>query len=131
MCDLIPWMPGDATSALIVVLPQNGHYDDNILLSSAPQCVLQKPFSDKLLASTVRVAWSQFRYERRLIDRISRLDENLRAVRDVERAKLIIMSEKKVDEHTAYRHLRDLAMQRQESVSDMAMSIVQQPHKGF
>ncbi len=127
MSEFIPWLPGDAKAALVVILPQNGQYNDSLVLSSAPQCVLQKPFGDALICTTVKVAWSQFRYERRLLDRVSRLDENVRSVRDVERAKLIIMNEQNIDEETAYRHLRDLAMQRQLTVSSLATAIIQSP----
>ena len=127
MADFIPWMPGDAEAALVVLLPQSQKYDERILLAAAPQSVLQRPFPPSFLPVTVKVAWNQFRYERRLNDRISRLDENLRAIRDVERAKLIIMAEKKLGEEAAYRHLRELAMQRQVTIATLATSIVHNP----
>ena len=132
MGDLITWMPGDdAMAALIVVLPQNGQYDDSLVLSVAPQCVIQRPFANSLLATTVKVAWSQFRYERRLLDRVSKLDGIVRTVRDVERAKLIIMNDKNIDEAAAYRHLRDLAMKHRLTVSSLATDIVQAPNRTF
>lgn len=129
--ELLPWTPGEASAALIVVLPQNGQYDDDLLLSAAPQCVLQRPFFDALISTTTKVAWSQFRYEQRLLKRVSKLDENVRAVRDVERAKLIIMEEKNIDAEAAYRHLRDLAMHRQLTVSSLATAIVDRSSQAF
>lgn len=125
MADLIPWVLGDATSALIVILPQNGRYDDSKLIACAPQAVLQRPFSDSLVATTVRIAWSQFRYDRRLLDRVKKLDENVRTLRDVERAKLIIMTQKNVDADAAYRHLRETAMNSQLPVSALARTIIE------
>ena len=129
--ELIPWMPGDAEAALIIVLPEDGKYDDDVLLSVAPQCVVQRPFANKLICSTVKVAWSQYRYERRLLDRMTRLDENVRSARDVERAKLIIMHERKVDEEAAYKYLRDLAMQQQVTVASVVTSIIQNPEQAL
>jgi len=125
MANLVPWMPGDSEAALIVLLPQNEQYDVSALLANAPHAVLQPPFSDKILHTTVKVAWSQFRYERRLLDRVTKLDDNVRSLRDVERAKTIIMVEKNIDEDAAYRHLREKAMNSQLSVSTIASDIVQ------
>lgn len=123
--DLVPWHPGDAKAAFIILLPQNSQYDDDIVVSATPHGLLQRPFPDRLIRVAAMVAWSQFRYEKRLRERVSRLDENLRAIRDVERAKLIIMAEKNLDEDAAYRHLRQLAMQRQLTVAALASAIVQ------
>lgn len=125
MVDLIPWAPGEAGGALIIMLPQNGRYDDAKLIACAPQGVLQRPFSEALIATTVKVAWSQYRYEKRLLDRVTKLDDNVRSLRDVERAKMIIMLEKNIDPDAAYRHLRETAMKEQISVSLLASSIVQ------
>lgn len=123
--DLVPWIPGDSTAALIVLLPQNGQYEDGVILANAPQGVLQRPFTDRLLTTALQVAWSQYRYEKRLLDRVSKLDENVRSLRDVERAKTIIMSEQNIDEDAAYRHIRKTAMSNQTSVSLLANTIVQ------
>ena len=125
MSDLIPWTPGEADGGLLIILPQNGRYDDAKLVACAPQAVLQRPFSEALIASTVKVAWSQHRYEKRLIDRVTKLDHNVRSLRDVERAKMIIMLEKNIGPDDAYRHLRETAMREQISVSLLASSIVQ------
>lgn len=124
IADLVPWDPGDAKAAFIILLPQNGSYDEDVVLSATPHGLLQRPFQDRLIRISTMVAWSQYRYERRLRERVFRLDENLRAIRDVERAKLIIMSEKNLDEDAAYRHLRELAMQRQLTVAAIANAIV-------
>lgn len=127
VADILPWETGIAQAAFVLLLPQNGYYEDKAVIGAAPHCVLQKPFSGQLIRTTAMVAWSQYRYERRLQERIARLDENLKALRDVERAKHIIMSEKKVNEEAAYRHLRDLAMRRRSSVAALAAEIIQSP----
>jgi AmiR/NasT family two-component response regulator len=120
----LPWLPGDAEAALVLVLPQNGVVDDRVVAALAPHAVLQRPVPPTLARLATRTAWSQFRYEQRLRDRIRRLDENLRAIRDVERAKLMIMSEYGVEEDEAYRQLRELAMRNQLTVASVAASMV-------
>lgn len=127
IADLVPWEAGAAKAAFIILLPQNGRYDDDVVVSATPHGVLQRPFQDDLIRTAAMVAWSQFRYEHRLQERVARLDENLRSIRDIERAKLVIMSQKNLDEDAAYRHLRQLAMQRQLSVAALAHAILQGP----
>lgn len=124
IAQMLPWEPGSAQSAFILLVPQNVQYDEGALLAAGPHGVLEKPFRASALRAACLIAWSQFRYERRLQDRISRLDENLRAIRDVERAKLILMNERKLDEAAAYKAMRDLAMKRQTTVASIADAIV-------
>ena len=121
----LPWVPGEASSALVVLLPQNGNYDNVVLETMAPHAVIQRPVQDQFITTSLFIAWSQFRYERRLRDRIARLDENLRALRDIERAKLAVMADKQVDEKVAYEHLRNLAMKRRVTVGDVAAEILE------
>lgn len=124
LADMLPWKPGEAEAALILVLPQNGRFDDADVVGLAPNAVLQRPVQPDLMRMAVINAWSQFRYERRLRDRIVRLDENLRAIRDVERAKMLLMTEQGITEDAAYKMLRDMAMQRQVTIAALATAVV-------
>ncbi|MHB1101410.1 MAG: ANTAR domain-containing response regulator [Devosia sp.] len=124
LADMLPWNPGEAEAALVLVLPQNGQFGDDAVVTLAPNAVLQRPVRPDLMRMTVVNAWSQFRYERRLRDRIQRLDENLRAIREVERAKKLLMVEQGVGEEAAYKMLRDMAMQRQVTVAALASAMV-------
>lgn len=124
LAEMLPWNPGEAEAALVLVLPQNGQFNEDAVATLAPHAVLQRPVRPDLMRVTIINAWSQFRYERRLRDRIQRLDENLRAIREVERAKRLLMVEQGVGEDAAYKMLRDTAMQRQVSVAAVASAIV-------
>lgn len=124
LAEMLPWSPGDAEAALVLVLPQNEQFNEDAVVTLAPHAVLQRPVRPSLMRVTVMNAWSQFRYERRLRDRIQRLDENLRAIREVERAKKVLMVERGVGEDAAYKMLRDMAMERQVTVAALASAIV-------
>jgi AmiR/NasT family two-component response regulator len=124
LADMLPWKPGEAEAALVLILPQNGRFDDADVVGLAPNAVLQRPVQPDLMRMAVVNAWSQFRYERRLRDRIVRLDENLRAIRDVERAKMLLMTEQGITEDAAYKMLRDMAMQRQVTIAALATAVV-------
>lgn len=122
--DRLPWMPGEATSALLVLLPPHDAYDRKQIIDATPDAVLGRPFSAHLFKTTVQIALGQFHYIRRLRSRIAKLDENLKASRDIERAKVILMTLKGLDETEAYAFIRSQAMQRRTTVSAMATAII-------
>ena len=122
--DTLPWEPGEAGAALLLLLPQNGRQDPAEIAAATAHGVVGRPFTPPVLMTAAQVALSQFRYERRLKERISQLDENLRSIRVVERAKLILMTEERLAEPAAYRRLRETAMQQRVSVVDVADAIV-------
>jgi AmiR/NasT family two-component response regulator len=120
----LPWIPGDARAALVVILPLNDPINADALANATPDAVLSRPFSFNAILSSLIVARSQFRYEQRLRAKIERLDENLRAMRTVERAKAILMETRHMPENEAYSFIRRQAMDRRVSASAVAAAIV-------
>jgi AmiR/NasT family two-component response regulator len=70
------------------------------------------------------LALDHFSYARRQQLRIARLDENIKALRDIERAKQIIMTQRSLGENEAYRVLRDMAMERRVTVAELAGKLI-------
>lgn len=131
LAEMLPWRPGEAAAAFILVLAPGGRVQDADVVSLAPNAILQRPVQPDLMRVTVTNAWSQFRYERRLLDRVARLDENLRAIREVERAKMLLMTKHGITQDAAYKMLRDMAMQRQLTVASLATALVGAPVPGL
>ena len=120
----LPWIPGDARSALVVVLPNGDPIHPDALAHATPDAVLSRPFSGNAVIASLILARSQFRYEQRLRSKIERLDENLRSMRTVERAKTILMTTRHMPENEAYGFIRRQAMDRRVSASAVAAAIV-------
>jgi AmiR/NasT family two-component response regulator len=120
----LPWVPGEATAALVVLLPQRGGYDVKTLRNCGPDAVLFRPWQMHHIVAAVEIARNQYQYIKRLRSRISRLDENIRAVRDIERAKTILVETRKMSEEDAYAFLRTQAMERRVSVAALASAFV-------
>lgn len=131
LAEMLPWKPGEAEAALVLVLPPGGRIPDADVVSLAPNAIMQRPVQPDLMRVTVTNAWSQFRYERRLRDRVARLDENLRAIREVERAKMLLMTKHGITQDAAYKMLRDMAMQRQVTIAALATALVGGPVSGL
>ncbi|WJR80825.1 ANTAR domain-containing protein [Bradyrhizobium sp. NP1] len=120
----LPWIPGDARSALVVIVPPNDPIQADALANATPDAVLARPFTTNAVLSSLVLARSQFGYERRLRSKIERLDENLRSIRTVERAKAILMATRRMPETEAYGFIRRQAMDRRVSASAVAAAIV-------
>jgi AmiR/NasT family two-component response regulator len=120
----LPWIPGDARSALVVIVPQTETIRAEALTHATPNAVLARPFTANAVLCSLVLARSQFGYERRLRSKIEKLDENLRSMRTVERAKAILMATRQMPETEAYRFIRQQAMDRRVSASVVAAVIV-------
>ncbi|QCI68235.1 ANTAR domain-containing response regulator [Phreatobacter stygius] len=120
----LPWIPGDARAALVVILPAGEPVDADALAHATPDAVLARPFNANSVVASLVLARSQFRYEQRLRAKVERLDENLRSMRTVERAKAILMATRRMPEDEAYGFIRRQAMDRRVSASAVASAIV-------
>ncbi|MBS0327308.1 MAG: ANTAR domain-containing protein [Proteobacteria bacterium] len=120
----IPWVPGDPKAALVVILPREPSPDLELLFNCAPDAVLHRPFTGQAVVTSLMLARAHFNYERRLRSRIGKLDETLRTIRCVERAKAILISRRNMREDEAYQFMRRQAMSRRVPISTIANAIV-------
>jgi AmiR/NasT family two-component response regulator len=108
----------------VVVIGPNRGPDPARLCEATPEAVIYMPAQTETIAGVVALARSQFDYTKRLRDRIERLDENLRTIRNVERAKAILISTRGMNDEAAYRFLRSQAMDRRTTVNAIAAAII-------
>ena len=120
----LPWVPGDARSALVVILPATEAIQTEALCHATPNAILPRPFTTNAVLSSLVLARSQFGYERRLRSKIEKLDDNLRSIGTVERAKTILMAARHMPEAEAYGFIRRQAKDRRVSASAVAAAIV-------
>lgn len=131
ICDLVPrigrklpWVPGEPGAALVLVLPQSGIIDLDEIQAACPDALLNRPLALPQIDVAVMLALDHFTFGKRQQARISRLEENLKAFRDIERAKQIIMKRDKTDDEGAFTVLRQLAMSRRMTVAAIAGKII-------
>lgn len=119
-----PWVPGEAKAAVVLLLPANGGTDPDAIHAALPDALLMRPVIPSSVVPALSLAWDHFSYHRRQTARINQLDENIRSLREVERAKTILMEERKLNEINAFAALRKEAMEKQTKVSTVAKWIV-------
>jgi AmiR/NasT family two-component response regulator len=120
----LAWVPGEASAALIVLLPQSGQYEIDELRQALPDAVLFRPYLPHAINVSLMLALDHFSFAKRQRMRVARLDENIKALRDIEKAKHIIMTRKSLGENDAYRVLRDMAMERRMTIAGIAAKVV-------
>ena len=114
-----------AHAALIGVVDPTHPRSMQLLTDVNPLAVLTKPIDPAALLTNLVVARNNSRYQRRLQSKISKLEETLRSVRKVERAKTILMEKRHIDESEAYAYLRDQAMKKRVPIGVIATVVVE------
>lgn len=119
----LPWVPGQAKAALVILLPA-GPVNLDQLHNCAPDALLARPFSAVAIPACLLEAHTRFTYEKRLRLRIDKLDETLRGIRTIERAKAILVQTRRIGEDDAYNLIRRQAMDRRVTVNAVAAAII-------
>ena len=109
---------------VVGVLDEHGTQHLTAIRDCSPLSVLYKPIAPDQVISSVYVARQIHQYESRLLRRIAKLDETLRSIRNVERAKTILMKSRHLDEHEAYHLMRRQAMEKRVPIGIIASTII-------
>lgn len=120
----LPWIPGEPAAALVVVDRGEGALDLELLHNCAAHGVLHYPATARAIVASLALARGHFLYEKRLRGRIDKLDESLRTMRSVERAKSLLIRVKNISEEEAYNYLRRQAMERRVTIGAVANAII-------
>ena len=95
-----------------------------IVRDSMASAILFKPVSPEQVVLSAFAARQIHQYQTRLLKRIDKLDETLRSIRDVERAKVLLMQSRQIGEHEAYHFMRRRAMEKRVPISRVASTII-------
>jgi len=117
-------LPGMPNFTLVIVLSNATQVDPKTLENCVAHATIHLPVTKQAVISSLVVARSHFLYEQRLRKRINQLDENLLSVRNIERAKVILMERMNLNEEEAYLQLRRQAMERRITISALASAII-------
>lgn len=120
----IPWVPGEPSSALILVDDGKSTLDLELARKCAAHGMLHYPATSRMIQAVLMMARDHFQYERRLRGRIDKLDENVRAMRVVERAKALLIRLKNISEDEAYQFLRKQAMEKRVTIAAVATAVI-------
>jgi AmiR/NasT family two-component response regulator len=112
-------------AAIVGIVDPEGADATRLIMAVEPQVVLTKPVDAAAILTNLLVAYKNSRYQKRLLNKIAKLEETLRSTRMVERAKLILMKARNIDEPGAYSYLREQAMEKRMSIGAIAALVVE------
>jgi len=94
------------------------------LLDSNAHGVINKPIRSFGILSSLVLARSMRGYTRRLEGKVQKLEETLKARRDVDKAVKILVMRKKIGESEAYELIRSQATQKRLSMAEIAATVI-------
>jgi AmiR/NasT family two-component response regulator len=118
------WLASHPAVATIAIVADGSGHVLRMLTDCMPQAVLCKPVDPIMLLTNLILARNNFRYERRLLSKIAKLEETLRSIRKVERAKAILMQKRHIEEPEAYEFLRRQAMRKRVPIGVIATAVI-------
>ncbi|CAM5761352.1 hypothetical protein LMIY3S_00110 [Labrys miyagiensis] len=120
----IPWVPGEPSSALVVVDDGKEPLNLELIHNCAGHGVLHYPATSRMIQTVLMLSREGFQYERRLRGRIDKLDDSLRTTRLVERAKSLLVRMKNMTDEEAYSFLRTRAMEKRVTIAIVASTVI-------
>jgi AmiR/NasT family two-component response regulator len=120
----LPWLTGTPAAAVIAVVGRETPAVPALLSSCSPQAVIVKPADRLQILTNLILAHNNFRYERRLLSKVSKLEDTLRSIRKVEKAKAILMRTRQIEEPDAYEYLRSQAMKKRVPITVVAAAVI-------
>ncbi|MBX6320636.1 MAG: ANTAR domain-containing protein [Rhodospirillaceae bacterium] len=118
------WLAGPPPAAIVAVIGRETSSIFGLLANCSPQAVIVKPADRLEILTNLILAHNNFRYERRLLAKISKLEETLRSIRKVEKAKAILMRTRHIEEPEAYEYLRSQAMKKRVPITVVAAAVI-------
>ena len=120
----LPWIPGDAAPRSSSSCRIEEPIQADALAHATPDAVLSRPLTANAVAVEPRPRSQPVPLRAAPAQQDRKLDENLRSIRTVERAKAILMTTRRLQEDEAYGLIRRQAMDRRVSASTVAAAIV-------
>jgi two-component system, response regulator / RNA-binding antiterminator len=119
-----PWTPGEAPMPLIALLGSETPGRVEWAISQGADSHLLKPIGSAGIYSALVIASHNFALRQQLFAEVDELRGRLRSRPTVARAIMTIMQFEKVDEATAFRRLRRIAMNLRRNIEDAAQIVM-------
>jgi AmiR/NasT family two-component response regulator len=121
---VFPASPNEHPLTLVAIVDYENPTILKRLLDSNAHGVVNKPIRSFGILSSLVLARSLRGYTRRLESKVQKLEDTLKARRDVDKAVKILVALKKISEFEAYELLRQQATQKRLTMAEIAASII-------
>ncbi|MFU0506302.1 ANTAR domain-containing response regulator [Pseudaminobacter sp. NGMCC 1.201702] len=118
------WNADDPPAVLIAIVDYENPIIVEKVLRLRAQAVIGLPLRTFGILANILLSVNNHRREERLRARVERLTAKLKAHRDIDKAKGILMITNKMTEQVAYATLREQAMNKRTTIEAMALAII-------
>jgi AmiR/NasT family two-component response regulator len=121
---VLNWDADDPPAVLIAIVDYENPIIVEKVLRLRAQAVIGLPLRTFGILANVLLSVNNHRREKRLRLRVERMGAKLKAHRDIDKAKSILMAAHKVSEQVAYETLREQAMNKRTTIEAIAMAVI-------
>lgn len=118
------WCVADTEATLIALSDYENPTALKMLVDTQPHGVITKPYRSTGILSTLVLARASSGYQRRLQNKIGKLEEAIKARRHIERAIRLLIEAHGLNENQAYEHMRARATELRATVSEIATIVI-------
>lgn len=118
------WNADDPPAVLIAVVDYENPIIIDKLLRLRAQAVIGLPLDTFGVLATVLLSVNNHKRECRLRARMDRMNTKMKSQREIDKAKLILMTSHNISEQEAYRVLRGQAMSKRETIESIAIAVI-------
>ncbi len=121
---VLNWNADDPPAVLIAVVDYENPIIVDRLLRLQAQAVIGLPLRTFGILANVLLSVNNHKREKRLRTRLDRMNTKLKAHRDIDKAKSILMVANNMSEQAAYQTLREQAMNKRTTIEAIAMAVI-------
>ncbi|AYQ91571.1 response regulator receiver protein [Burkholderia gladioli] len=118
------WCAADTDATLIALSDYENPTALKMLVDTQAHGVITKPYRSSGILSTLVLARASCGYQQRLHGKIAKLEEAIKARRQIEKAMRILMEAHRLSENDAYEHMRSKATSLRVTVGDIATMVI-------
>ena len=125
------WDADNPPAVLIAIVDYENPTVIEKILRLKAQAVIGVPLRPLGVLANVLLSVNNQRREQRIRDRVVRLEAKINAVRDIDKAKAILMQTHKISDERAYQIIRDQAMNKRTTTEAIAVAIINATDDSF
>jgi len=119
------WRATEVSSTLIALSDYESPTNLKLLLDTHAHGVITRPFRSSGILSTLVLARSAQGFQGRLQSKVRKLEETIKARRQIEKALRMLMDDQGMNEQQAYEHMRSRATSLRLTVAEVSSMIIE------
>lgn len=118
------WSAADTSATLIALSDYENPTALKMLLDTQAHGVITKPYRSTGILSTLVLARAAARYQQRLQNKVVKLEEAIKARRQIERAVRVLVEAHRLTENEAYEQIRTRATELRATVGEISAMVI-------